>query len=87
MLIWAGVLVAAFATVRLLFSRDRFLRLHFVSAGSAVAAPLVTAGLALAAWSSWHDVAKVVLTGLLLVVTGPATVIATARASRRGSRG
>jgi multisubunit Na+/H+ antiporter MnhG subunit len=86
-LIWAGILVAAFATVRLLLTRDRFLRLHFVSAGSAVAAPLVTAGLALAPWSSWHDVAKVVLTGLLLVVTGPATVIATARASRRGSRG
>ncbi|HZE32023.1 MAG TPA: monovalent cation/H(+) antiporter subunit G [Actinoallomurus sp.] len=86
-LIWAGVLVAAFATVRLLLTRDRFLRLHFISAGSAVAAPLVTAGLALAPWSSWHDVAKVVLTGLLLVVTGPATVIATARASRRGSRG
>jgi multisubunit Na+/H+ antiporter MnhG subunit len=86
-LIWAGVLVAAFATVRLLLTRDRFLRLHFVSAGPAVAAPLVTAGLALASWSSWHDVAKVVLTGLLLVVTGPATVIATARASRRGSRG
>jgi multisubunit Na+/H+ antiporter MnhG subunit len=86
-LIWAGTLVAAFATVRLLLTRDRFLRLHFVSAGSAVAAPLVTAGLALAPWSSWHDVAKVVLTGLLLVVTGPATVIATARASRRASRG
>jgi multisubunit Na+/H+ antiporter MnhG subunit len=86
-LIWAGTLVAAFATVRLLLTRDRFLRLHFVSAGSAVAAPLVTAGLALAPWSSWHDVAKVVLTGLLLVVTGPAAVIATARASRRSSRG
>jgi multisubunit Na+/H+ antiporter MnhG subunit len=86
-LIWAGTLAAAFATVRLLLTRDRFLRLHFDSAGSAVAAPLVTAGLALAPWSSWHDVAKVVLTGLLLVVTGPATVIATARASRRGSRG
>jgi multisubunit Na+/H+ antiporter MnhG subunit len=86
-LIWAGTLVAAFATVRLLLTRDRFLRLHFVSAGSAVAAPLVTAGLALAPWSSWHDVAKVVLTGLLLVVTGPATVIATARASRRRSHG
>ncbi|GAB2859926.1 hypothetical protein GCM10027176_72670 [Actinoallomurus bryophytorum] len=86
-LIWAGTLVAAFATVRLLLTRDRFLRLHFVSAGSAVAAPLVTAGLALAPWSSWHDVAKVVLTGLLLLVTGPATVIATARASRRSSRG
>jgi multisubunit Na+/H+ antiporter MnhG subunit len=46
-LIWAGTLVAAFATLRLLLTRDRFLRLHFISAGSVVAAPLVTAGLAL----------------------------------------
>jgi multisubunit Na+/H+ antiporter MnhG subunit len=84
-LIWAGTLVAAFATLRLLLTRDRFLRLHFVSAGSVVAAPLVTAGLALAPWSSWHDVAKVLLIGLLLLVTGPATVITTARAARRAS--
>ena len=85
-LVWAGTALAAFATLRLLLTRDRFLRLHFVSVGSVIAAPLVTAGLALAPWSSWHDVAKVVLIGLLLLVTGPATVIATARATRRASR-
>jgi multisubunit Na+/H+ antiporter MnhG subunit len=84
-LVWAGTAAAAFATVRLLLTRDRFLRLHFVSVASVVAAPLVTAGLALAPWSSWHDVAKIVLTGLLLAVTGPVTVIATARAARRAS--
>jgi multisubunit Na+/H+ antiporter MnhG subunit len=84
-LVWAGAAVTAFATIRVLLTRDRYLRLHYVSVASVVAAPLVTAGLALAAWSSWHDVAKVVLIGLLLVVTGPATVITTARASRRTS--
>jgi multisubunit Na+/H+ antiporter MnhG subunit len=82
-LVWAGAAVAAFATIRLLLTRDRYLRLHYVSVGSAVAAPLLTAGLALATWSSWHDVAKVVFIGLVLVVTGPATVITTGRAARR----
>jgi multisubunit Na+/H+ antiporter MnhG subunit len=82
-LVWAGTGLAAVGTVRLLLTRDRFLRLHFVSVGSVIAAPLVTAGLALAPWSSWHDVVKIVFIGLLLVVTGPATVIATARAARR----
>jgi multisubunit Na+/H+ antiporter MnhG subunit len=82
-LIWAGTAIAVFATVRLLLTRDRFLRLHFVSAGSVVAAPLVTAGLALLPWSSWHDVAKILVIGLLLLVTGPATVVTAGRASRR----
>jgi multisubunit Na+/H+ antiporter MnhG subunit len=82
-LIWAGTAIAVFATVRLFLTRDRFLRLHFVSAGSVVAAPLVTAGLALLPWSSWHDVAKVLVIGLLLLVTGPATVVTAGRASRR----
>ncbi|GLY90408.1 hypothetical protein Airi02_083370 [Actinoallomurus iriomotensis] len=84
-LIWAGTALTTFATLRLLLTRGRFLRLHFVSIGSVIAAPLVTAGLALAPWSSWHDVAKIVFIGLLLLVTGPATVITTARAGRRVS--
>jgi multisubunit Na+/H+ antiporter MnhG subunit len=84
-LIWAGTTLTSFATLWLLLTRDRFLRLHFVSIGSVIGAPLVTAGLALAPWSSWHDVAKTVFIGLLLVVTGPATVITTARAGRRVS--
>jgi multisubunit Na+/H+ antiporter MnhG subunit len=84
-LIWAGTVIAAFATVRLLVTRDRFVRLHFVSLGSVLAAPLVIAGLALASWSSWHDVAKLVVIGILLFVTGPATVITTAHAAKRGS--
>jgi multisubunit Na+/H+ antiporter MnhG subunit len=86
-LIWAGAVIAAFASVRLLLTRDPFLRLHFVSIGPVLAAPLVIAGLALMPWSSWHDVAKLLVIGMLLFVTGPATVITTAHAVKRGSGG
>ncbi|MEV4364009.1 monovalent cation/H(+) antiporter subunit G [Nonomuraea sp. NPDC049625] len=82
-LIWAGVVVAAFAAIRLLLTSDRFRRLHFVSAGSVPAAPLVITGPALMPWSSWHDIAKLVVMGALLIATGPATVITTAHAARR----
>jgi multisubunit Na+/H+ antiporter MnhG subunit len=83
-LIWAGAVVASFAAIRLLFTWDRFVRLHFVSVGSVLAAPLVISGLALMPWSSWHDVAKLLVIGVLLFVTGPATVITTAHAAKRG---
>jgi len=87
-LIWAGAAVCAFAAIRLLLTGDRFLRLHyFVSLGTVLAAPLVIAGLALASWSSWHDVAKLLIIGVLLFVTGPATVITAGRATRRASDG
>jgi multisubunit Na+/H+ antiporter MnhG subunit len=86
-LIWSGVALCAFAAVRLLLTRDRFLRLHFVSLASVLAAPLVIAGLALACWSSWHDVAKLVIIGALLFVTGPATVITAGHATERVSDG
>jgi multisubunit Na+/H+ antiporter MnhG subunit len=86
-LIWAGAVVCAFAAVRLLLTRDRFLRLHFVSLASVLAVPLVIAGLALASWSSWHDVAKLVFIGMLLFVTGPATVVTAGHATRRASDG
>ncbi len=86
-LIWAGAVVSAFAAIRLLLTRDRFVRLHFVSLGSVLAAPLVITGLAVASWSSWHDVAKLVIIGALLFVTGPATVITAGQASRRASDG
>ncbi|GAA0369822.1 monovalent cation/H(+) antiporter subunit G [Actinoallomurus spadix] len=85
-LIWAGVAVAVLSAVRLLLTRDLFARLHFIGPAAVLAAPLVVAGLALRPWSSWHDVAKLVLIGVLLVGTGPATVVATARA-RRGPDG
>lgn len=86
-LICAGAVVCAFTAIRLLLTGDRFLRLHFVTLGSVVAAPLVIAGLAFASWSSWHDVVKLVIIGVLVFVTGPATVITTGRAARRVSDG
>jgi multisubunit Na+/H+ antiporter MnhG subunit len=86
-LVWAGAVVCGFAAIRLLLTRDRFLRLHFVSLGSVLAAPLVVAGLALGTWSSWHDVAKLVVIGALLFVTGPATVITAGHAAKRASDG
>lgn len=86
-LIWAGAAIAAFAAIRLLFTWDPFARLHFVSAGSVLAAPLVIIGLALMPWSSWHDVAKLLIIGMLLFVTGPATVITTAHAAKGGRDG
>ncbi|GAA4601297.1 hypothetical protein GCM10023195_03100 [Actinoallomurus liliacearum] len=81
-LIWAGVAVAALSAIRLVLTRDLFARLHFIGPVTVLAAPLVVAGLALRTWSSWHDVFKLVLIGLLLIGTGPATVVATARARR-----
>lgn len=84
-LIWAGVAISILSAVRLLVARDPFARLHFIGPTTSLAAPLVIAGLALQQWSSWHDVLKLVLIGVLLVGTGPATVVATARA-RKGPR-
>lgn len=86
-LVWAGVVIAAFAAVRLLVTGDRFVRLHFASAGSVLAAPPLIAGVALTPWSSWHDIAKLLVIGTLLVVTGPASVITTAYAARRDRDG
>lgn len=81
-LIWAGVVVAAVSALRLLLARDPFVRLHFIAPGTVIAAPLVVAGLAVRSWSSWHDVVKIVIIAVLLVATGPATVVATARARK-----
>lgn len=81
-LIWAGVVIAAAGSLRLLLSRDSFVRLHFIAPGTVVAAPLVVAGLAVRSWSSWHDVVKLVIIGVILVATGPVTVVATARARK-----
>lgn len=83
--IWAGAVVCAFAAVRLVLTRDRLLRLHYVSLASVLAAPLVIAGLALGSWSSWHDIAKLLIIGALLFVTGPATVVTAGRAAKRVS--
>ncbi|MFL6053467.1 MAG: monovalent cation/H(+) antiporter subunit G [Actinoallomurus sp.] len=85
-LVWAGIGVAVLSAIRLVLTRDPFARLHFIGPTTVLAAPLVVAGLALRPWSSWHDVVKLILIGVLLVGTGPAAVVATARA-RKGPDG
>lgn len=82
-LAWAGVTVAVFGAIRLCLTGQVFTRLHFVGPLTVLAAPLILAGLALAPglWSSFHDVFKLGLIGVLLVLTGPASVVATARAA------
>jgi multisubunit Na+/H+ antiporter MnhG subunit len=83
-LVWAGVVIALVSGVRLALARDSALRLHYVSPVTSLAAPLVIVGLVLHPWSSWHDVAKLAVIGVLLAGTGPATVVTAARARRRG---
>jgi multisubunit Na+/H+ antiporter MnhG subunit len=82
-LVWAGVAVAAGTALRLLLVRDTMTRLHYIAPGTALAAPLVITGLALATWSSWHDVVKLAAIAVLLFGSGPVTVVAAARAARR----
>jgi multisubunit Na+/H+ antiporter MnhG subunit len=82
-LIWAGAAVAIACGVRLALTRDPAARLHVVAPVTVLAAPLMTAGLALRTWSSWHDVVKLVLIGVLLAATGPATVATAGLAVRR----
>jgi multisubunit Na+/H+ antiporter MnhG subunit len=82
-LVWAGVAIAVVSAVRLVAARDFAMRLHFVAPVTSLAAPLLIAGTALHRWSSWHDIAKLVVIGALLAGTGPATVVTTALARRR----
>lgn len=83
LLVWCGVVVAGYTAVRLLLARDTMDRLHLIAPGTVLAAPLIIAGLALASWSSWHDVVKLIVIGIVLLGTGPATVVAAARAAAR----
>jgi multisubunit Na+/H+ antiporter MnhG subunit len=86
-LIWSGVVVVAVAALRLLFAGEVFLRLHFAGAVTSLATPLIIVGLMLTrgVWSSAHDVLKLLVIGVLLFGTGPAVVIATARAAAQVS--
>ncbi|MFI0447088.1 monovalent cation/H(+) antiporter subunit G [Actinomadura sp. 6N118] len=82
-LVWAGAGVAVLCGLRLLVTRDPAARLHVIAPVTVLAAPLMTAGLALRSWSSWHEVAKLVVIGALLAATGPATVVTAGLAVRR----
>jgi multisubunit Na+/H+ antiporter MnhG subunit len=86
-LIWTGTAVVAGAALRLLWTAGLFTRLHFAGLATALGVPLVIAGAALrpGVWGSAHDVLKLVVIGVLLFCTGPAAVVATARAARRST--
>ncbi|MCP9947738.1 monovalent cation/H(+) antiporter subunit G [Actinomadura madurae] len=86
-LMWAGTGVAVVAGLRLPLTRGGAARLHTVAPVTALAAPLLVAGVALRPWSSWHDVAKLAVIAVLLAATGPATVVTAAQAVRRTAGG
>ncbi|WP_019633798.1 monovalent cation/H(+) antiporter subunit G [Actinomadura atramentaria] len=82
-LVWAGVAVAVAAALRVAFAARLHARLHLSGPAAVLAAPLVTAGLLLApaARTSGHDAAKIAIIGALVMLGGPACVVATARAA------
>ncbi|WP_242903590.1 monovalent cation/H(+) antiporter subunit G [Actinomadura terrae] len=82
-LVWAGVAVVGGAALAVPLPRGVFTRLHLVGVGTTLGVPPLIAGLAVAPgiWSSYHDVLKLVLIGVLVFASGPATVVATARAA------
>lgn len=82
-LTWAGTAVCVLAGLRLACTPGAAGRLHAVAPVTALGAPLLLAGLALHPWSSWHDVVKIVVIGVLLAATGPATVVTAGQAVAR----
>jgi multisubunit Na+/H+ antiporter MnhG subunit len=77
-LLWAGVTAAVAASVAALFSGGLYRRLHFLASVTSISGPLV--GLALVVDNGWSlTSALVVLTIVLLGVTGPVLSAATAR--------
>lgn len=82
-LIWAGVAAVVASAAALPVLRRVYGRLHAVGAATTLGVPLVIAGLAVAPgiWSSYHDVLKLILIGGLVFGTGPAAIVATARAA------
>ncbi|GII94525.1 monovalent cation/H(+) antiporter subunit G [Sinosporangium siamense] len=79
-LVWTGVAVTVAAATGLLTTAGTR-RLHFVAAITTCGVPLVVAGL-MAGAAAVPDALKLAVIGLLLVATGPATVVAAARAMR-----
>lgn len=74
----AGVLVIVACAVLALTTHDLYARLHFLSPMTSLGAPLVTLGLAVS--SGWSLTAgQLLLTGALLLVTGPGLEVAIGR--------
>lgn len=77
--LWLGIALCVLLSIGMAVVRDLFDRLHVVSAVTSVAVPLVIVSQALTA-DSWRPALKLVFIAALLVVTGPMTTVATARA-------
>lgn len=84
-LTWAGAALAVAAGLRLPFTRGAAARLHTVAPVTIAAAPLLIAGVALRPWSSWHDIAKLVVIAVLLAATGPPAVVTAGQAVERAA--
>lgn len=84
-LVWAGVAVLLLACLGAAVLSDVRDRLHAVSVASVVGAPLATIGLAIGA-STWQEATKLLLIGLLLLATAPATSAVTGRTAHRAAR-
>ncbi|KAA9150309.1 monovalent cation/H(+) antiporter subunit G [Amycolatopsis acidicola] len=77
-LVYAGVAVVLLAAAGMLRARALLTRLHLLSPASTVGAPLI--GVGLAGENGWHlGTAAILLTVLLLAVTGPVLQSAAAR--------
>ncbi|HVV14554.1 monovalent cation/H(+) antiporter subunit G [Amycolatopsis sp.] len=77
-LVYVGVAVVLASAAGMLRSRALLTRLHLLSPAGTFGAPLIGAGLAIG--NGWHlGTAAIVLTVVLLAVTGPVLQSATAR--------
>ena len=82
----AGCLLAVACVAALFRLPDALDRLHAVTPVTSLAAPLIMVGLAVHD-GTFHGVAKFLLGGLVLFVTGPVIATATARAARTAESG
>lgn len=84
-LVAAGVLVCVAASLGVLLPRTVLDRIHFLTPVTSVGAPLI--GLGLAVGTGWHlSTALILLTALVLAVTGPVLAAATARVAAQRQR-
>jgi multicomponent Na+:H+ antiporter subunit G len=85
-LLGVGVLITVLASVAAVVVRTVVDRLHFLTVITSVAAPLV--GVALAIQNGWgFTTAQILLTVVLLAVTGPVLGAATGRLYHRTEQG
>jgi monovalent cation/proton antiporter MnhG/PhaG subunit len=86
-LVWAGVVVVVVMSMGVLLTPDLLRRLHLASATTTPGCLLVCLGLAATA-DTWHEAVKLVVIGLLLLLSGAlgSAVVARAHESSRRER-